>query len=145
MHKRYCLHPLGYLVQRRLCFVEGVSLPLGNQFCFNRYLSLKFDTNFTMVKTSLAKKIGNHISTQKSHIRFKVDPWIFIFYLICLVLFSFSNMRLRDLAKCSDLLFLVPIFQSDQRKQWRCKSVDCAKRRIEVCDSRRQRTDYPNQ
>ena len=25
MYKRYCLHPPGYLVQRHLCFVEGVS------------------------------------------------------------------------------------------------------------------------
>ena len=28
MYKRYCLYPPGYLVQRHLCFLEGVSLPL---------------------------------------------------------------------------------------------------------------------
>ena len=28
IYKRYCLHPPGYLVQRHLCFVDGVSLPL---------------------------------------------------------------------------------------------------------------------
>ena len=28
MYKRYCLYPPGYLVQRHLCFIEGVSLPL---------------------------------------------------------------------------------------------------------------------
>ena len=29
MYKRYCQHIPGYLVQRHLCFVEGVSLPFG--------------------------------------------------------------------------------------------------------------------
>ena len=28
MYKIYCLYPPGYLVQRHLCFIEGVSLPL---------------------------------------------------------------------------------------------------------------------
>ena len=28
MYKRYSLYPPGYLVQRHLCFIEGVSLPL---------------------------------------------------------------------------------------------------------------------
>ena len=28
MDKRYCLYPPAYLVQRHLCFIEGVSLPL---------------------------------------------------------------------------------------------------------------------
>ena len=28
MNKRYCLYPPGYLVQRHLCFIEGVSLSL---------------------------------------------------------------------------------------------------------------------
>ena len=28
MYKIYCLYPPGYLVQRHLCFIQGVSLPL---------------------------------------------------------------------------------------------------------------------
>ena len=28
MYKRYCLYPQGYTVQRHLCLIEGVSLPL---------------------------------------------------------------------------------------------------------------------
>ena len=39
-----------------------------------------------MMKNSLAEKIGEHRSTQGWHIRFKVEPWIFFFYFVCLVL-----------------------------------------------------------
>jgi hypothetical protein len=38
MYRIYCLYPPGYLVQRHLCFIEGVSLEARKEFLAKRNL-----------------------------------------------------------------------------------------------------------
>ena len=73
------------------------------------------------------------------------NRWVAKFICIYIHTMGKKLMRFQKERGCVVFLQQGPFFQCDQRKQWRCKSVVYAKRRIEVCDSRRQHTDYPNQ
>ena len=73
-----------------------------------------------MVKTSLAEKIGKYRYTQRWHIPFKDDPWFFLFFLICLVLFWifydevawFSQKIFRFVIVCSLFFQQDPFFSA---------------------------------
>ena len=79
MYKIYCLYPPGYLVQRHLCFIEGVFLPLEARKGFLEEINL-LRFHYTWLNGINSYEIDRSTMT-KSHfsIRAKIGFYHFLF------------------------------------------------------------------
>ena len=99
-------------ITNKECWESDLGLwPCSNQIRVGTCTTL--DTSCRLIKNSLTEKIGNHRWTKSWQVRFKVNPWIFLFYLISLVPFCFAflgdEVSWSIYMKYSALLFLASL------------------------------------